>query len=513
MNATRRGGSPAAVESGAHAPSAAGSGRVSPAARRVSRTSSTATQPSIGDAPGWCARRAVFEMLVAVLLDGRSASVVLERSLPDVEPRERGWVQALTLVTLRFAPRLEVLVDGLLDKPLRARDRAARVLLLQGLAELFHFRTPDHAAVRETVALARAVGLAHLTGLVNAVLRRATRERSVWVETLDRVPETRYALPGWWLRKLREDWPGRWADLAAAALEEAPMTVRVNLARMDRDAARESLAAAGHVASAHPLVPSALVLETPAPVERLPGFDAGLLTVQDAAAQLAAWLVAPKPGERVLDACAAPGGKTGHLLEQVDGDLDLVAVERDGERSARIGEHLRRLGYAARVVVADLEATQDWWDGVPFDRILLDAPCSASGVVRRHPDIKRLRRSDDLPTLAKRQASLLRACWSMLKPSGRLVYATCSVFDVENSDVLAAFLRETTDAVEAAPEVRFGEPRAVGRAIALGELGMDGFYYAVLCKRATSAAAPARSSRVGVAGSAAPRGTDLPAAG
>ncbi|MFN4262584.1 MAG: 16S rRNA (cytosine(967)-C(5))-methyltransferase RsmB [Thioalkalivibrionaceae bacterium] len=430
----------------------------------------------------WCARRSVYEILSEVLLAGRSASAALERGLPAVAVDQRSWVQALTLTALRFAPRLELLIEALLDKPLRARDRGGQVLLIQGLAELFHFGTPDHAAVRETVALTRTVGLAHLTGLINAVLRRAAREREALSATLDRRPESLYALPGWWLRQMRRDWPQRWSEMAALALDEAPMTLRVNLARGDRGRAIAALEAAGIEAAPHPLVSSALTLSAPCSINRLPGFAEGLVTVQDAAAQLAAWLVAPEPGDRILDACAAPGGKTGHLLEMVDGEIALIAVEIDGIRMARVEENLARLGYVAHLAIADLAAIDEWWDGRPFDRILLDAPCSASGVLRRHPDIKWLRRADDPPALAQRQAELLRMCWTLLRPGGRLVYATCSMFDIENVDVVAGFLRSTPDAAERSPAILFGEPRAVGRAIALGDLGMDGFYYAVLEK-------------------------------
>ncbi|TVP89234.1 MAG: 16S rRNA (cytosine(967)-C(5))-methyltransferase RsmB [Thioalkalivibrio sp.] len=429
---------------------------------------------------GWIPRRQCLAALSRVILKGESLTAALAEETRDLPAREAAWSRALAYATVRWYIRLEAMVDGMLDRPLKPRDAVIRVLLCQGLAEIFHFGTPDHAAVRETAELARTVQRPGAVGLVNALLRRALREREQLAAVMDRDAATRYACPSWLIKGIRDAFPDQWESVLQASTEPAPMTLRVNLARISRDQMRTRLAEQGMAAEPHPLVPSALTLAAALDVQDLPGFAEGLVSVQDAAAQWAALLLAPKPGDRVLDACAAPGGKTGHLLECADGELDLTALDVDGGRLGRVRDNLRRLDYRARMWVGDLADPEAWWDGEPFDAILLDVPCSATGVIRRHPDIKLLRRQRDIPDLVARQRTLLTAAWKLLRPGGRLLYATCSLLRAENEAVVAAWLDGNPEARVCHPDLPGGIDREVGRAIALGTREMDGFYYALL---------------------------------
>ena len=431
-------------------------------------------------------RQRALEAVEGVVLQGRSLTHSVELASEGLEGRDSAWVQALAYTTLRWYPQLEALVQGFLDRPLRRKDAVIGVLLAQGLAEVLHFATRDHAAVRETAELARRIHRPGAVGLINAVLRRALRERGALEQQIAADPVLRHAVPAWLLEAVRASWPEDWEALLEASTRPAPMTLRVNLHRESRAAALEALAAAGHAAQPHPVLESALTLEQPADVARLPGFAEGRLSVQDASAQWAATLLDPRPGERVLDACAAPGGKTGHLLERAGGELDLTALDCDAGRLEQVRDNLDRLGYRARLAAADLADTANWWDGEGFDAILLDVPCSATGVIRRHPDIKTLRRADDIPRLAQEQARLLAASWELLRPGGRLLYATCSLLNEENHAVVEPFLQVTADAAAVAfagsGPIPGARPRPVGWSLPLGLEDGDGFYYALLGK-------------------------------
>jgi len=433
-----------------------------------------------GGRTGWIPRRQCLTALSRVILNGESLTAVLADETRDLPAREAAWSRALAYATVRWYIRLEAMVEGMLERPLKPRDAVIRVLLCQGLAEIFHFGTPDHAAVRETAELARTVQRPGSVGLVNALLRRALREREQLTEVMDRSPVSRHACPSWLIAGIRDAFPDQWEAVLQASTEPAPMTLRVNLARISREDLRDRLMQQGFAAEPHPLVPSALTLAEPMDVQGLPGFGEGLVSVQDAAAQWAAPLLDPRAGERVLDACAAPGGKTGHLLECVGGELDLLALDVDGGRLGLVRDNLRRLGYPARMQIGDLAKPENWWDGQSFDAILLDVPCSATGVIRRHPDIKLLRRPGDVADLAVRQGELLTAAWGLLRPGGRLLYATCSLLRAENEAVVAAWLAGNPDARILELDFPGGIDRDVGRAIALGTSGMDGFFYALL---------------------------------
>jgi 16S rRNA (cytosine967-C5)-methyltransferase len=392
---------------------------------------------------------------------------------------------------VRWHVELEACLAALLDRPGAKQDPQVRALLLVGLYQLLHGATPEHAAVSETVEAARSLGKPRAAGLVNAVLRRLLREREAVLGRAHAGRPARHAHPAWMLDAFARDWPERWEQIAAAGNEEPPMWLRVNARRGTRDAYRARLADAGLPSEPAAFAPEALRLGAPADVNALPGFADGEVSVQDAAAQLAPRFLGAQPGMRVLDACAAPGGKACHLLELVPGIAELVALELDAKRAARIESNLARLGLAARVVVADAAAPQDWWDGKPFDRILLDVPCSGTGVIRRHPDIKLLRRPADIPRFAAQQARLLRAAWGVLAPGGRLVYASCSVLAAENAQVVAGLLAQEREAADVTESARLLLPGALpwqvagpGCALPSGAAGADGFYYACLEKRA-----------------------------
>lgn len=416
---------------------------------------------------------------VATVLAGHSADEVLSQA----EPAGKSALRAITLGTLRWYPQLDAFVEVLsARKPLAPTVRS---LLACALHQLEFSRHPPEVIVFSAVDATRRLREARAAGLVNALLRRYLRERdAVRTKALLR-PSAAYAHPMWLLSALRVAWPDHWQQIVAANNEHPPMTLRVDTSRQTRAQYRERLAAAGMAASAPDWSTTALVLAEPVGVEALPGFAQGAVSVQDAGAQLACALLGVQPGERVLDACAAPGGKTCALLEAVDGQLQLTAIDIDAGRCERINENLQRLKRTARVVTADLDAEPAWWDGQRFDRILLDAPCSATGVIRRHPDIKLLRRLEDIAVLAQTQQRLLRRCLRWLRPGGRLIYSTCSVLPQENEQVVRAVLAVEggARAVDIDPSTLPPQclPRDFGAQLLPGEAAQtDGFYYACL---------------------------------
>lgn len=433
--------------------------------------------------PALRGRVAAAHAVSRVLRDRRS----LSDTLPDVVAEAgdgRALAQELSYGVLRWHGRLIALGQRLLDKPLRGRDTDVQVLLETGLYQLLNADVPAQWVVSECVDAARLLGKEWAAGMLNAVLRRFIREREALSAEVDRVPATRLAHPEWLLDRLREDWPDHWADIAAANNQRPPMTLRVNPRHGDVEAYRQRLKLAGMDARAHPVARQALTLERPVPVGDLPGFAEGHVSVQDAGAQTAAQLLAPQPGDRVLDACAAPGGKTGHLLELQPELSGLVAVDSESGRLQRVKDNLARLGLAAELHAADVADVHSWWDGALFQRILLDAPCTGTGVIRRHPDIKWLRRAGDAGALATSQRRLLNALWPLLTPGGKLVYCTCSVMSAENDAVLSAFVAAAGDVELAPPGGAWGVGLRYGRQILPGEQGMDGFYYAGLVKTA-----------------------------
>lgn len=419
------------------------------------------------------ARGLAAGLVNGVLLDGHSLTPALEalrRRHPHADPRLFAAAQDLAYGTLRHFGRLDVYLRGLLDKPLDPPALAG--ILLVALHELEAGESPDYAVVNEAVLeVARVHPPAR--GLANAILRNFQRRRRELEGRAAKDPRAIWNFPTWWVTRLRTQQPGQWQAWLRAACGHPPMTLRVNPRRTTLAAYQAKLEEAGM--EAEPASGQALILARPVPVQRLPGFAEGLVSVQDLGAQYAADLLDCADGMRVLDACAAPGGKTGHLLELHD--LDLTALDSDPARLRRVGENLGRLGLTARLLAADAGAAQAWWDGKPFDRILLDAPCTASGVVRRHPDGKWLKREEDIQQLASQQARLLDALWPLLGAGGKLLYATCSVFVEENRAQVAAFLQRHDDA----REQTIDPPGAANGQLPLSERH-DAFFYALLVK-------------------------------
>ncbi len=443
------------------------------------------------DAAGVAVRVAAARTLDAVLHDGRSLKAQLAQALPALpDPRDRALLEAIVFAALRAHGRYAAALAQWMPKPPGRRDGALRALLYAGFAQLEALRLPSHAAVAATVEAARTLGRAHQAGLVNALLRRALRD-GLPAGALDA------AWPAWLLQALREDWPEHADAIVAASSREAPAWLRANRRVLAVEALRAQLAAEGVDASASPACPDGLRVDVaPAvPFASMPAFASGAFSIQDGSAQLVADALAPPPGGRVLDACAAPGGKAAHLLER-DPALRLLALDVDAVRLERVRATLARLGLegpGVRLRAADAAELAHWWDGAPFDAILLDAPCSATGVVRRHPDILLHRRASDIEALAAVQARLLDALWPALAAGGTLLYATCSLLRRENDRQVAAFLARTADARLAPLDDRFGHavdvrgddgaPLGQVRQRFPGEDGMDGFFYARIAKR------------------------------
>jgi 16S rRNA (cytosine967-C5)-methyltransferase len=423
-------------------------------------------------------RAAAARVLDAVLHRGRSLKAELASALPKLgDSRDRALVEAICFAALRQRARYDAALGAWVAKPLPKRDGELRCLLHAGFAQIDALGLPAHAAVAATVEAARLLGRAHQAGMVNALLRRALREG---------LPEAE-ADAGWpvWLReRVRTDWPDDYQAILAASAMPAPTWLRVNARHLTRDDYAAKLRDAGIDNVAPDGFADALCIGGSVPIAALPGFAAGEVSIQDGAAQGVADALSPPPGARVLDACAAPGGKSAHLLER-DRCLRLTAVDSDKMRLRQVANTFARLrlGDDAVLLAADAGKPEDWWDGVPFDAILLDAPCSATGIVRRQPDILLHRRESDLKSLVELQARLLDAAWTMLRPGGVLLYATCSILKVENEMQVADFVARTPDASTDALSGRLGRLAGAGRQRLPGEAGMDGFFYARLTKR------------------------------
>ncbi|USD41188.1 16S rRNA (cytosine(967)-C(5))-methyltransferase RsmB [Vibrio sp. SCSIO 43135] len=423
-------------------------------------------------------RAAAANVLFQVVDKGQSLSHALPAAQKTIRPRDHALLQEICYGALRYLPRLESIANELMENPLKGKKRVFHHLILVGIYQLSFMRIPSHAAVAETVEGTKTLRGPSLRGLINAVLRNYLRNQ----EELDEIAVShnagKYGHPSWILKMLQEAYPEQWESLIEANNSKAPMWLRVNRQHHTRDEYIELLKDADIEHSVHSQAEDAIKLASPCDVTLLPGFEKGWISVQDAAAQLSVDYLQPQEGELILDCCAAPGGKTAHILEHTN-DTEVVAIDSDPTRLNRVHDNLERLRLKADVICGDARYPQEWWQGDQFDRILLDAPCSATGVIRRHPDIKWLRRADDIDALAQLQSEILDAMWQQLKPGGTLVYATCSITPQENSLQVKAFLERTQNATLIGSDA--DNP---GRQILPGEEDMDGFYYAVLTKHA-----------------------------
>ncbi|MGC1521645.1 MAG: 16S rRNA (cytosine(967)-C(5))-methyltransferase RsmB [Steroidobacteraceae bacterium] len=440
------------------------------------------------NATGAGARSLAAHAVARILREGVTLDAALKGALAGADPKLAPTVRSLSYGAVRGYYRHEAILRSLSSKPVKSMDFLVRALLSVALYEIEDARTPEYAVVDAAVQTAKSTDAVRAAGLINALLRRYLRERKTLDAEIARNPATRHASPVWLADRLRADWPVRWTQLLAAGDVQAPMWLRVNEQRIATEAYVERLRAVGIGARAEARVPRAVVLDAPCDVNELPGFAEGLVSVQDLGAQCVAFPLGLEAGQRVLDACAAPGGKTALIAERESRLRKLTALDIDPLRLARVEENLKRGTLSAELINADAAAPASWWDGIPFDRILLDAPCSGLGVIRRHPDIRLRKSPSDIDKLPEVQGRLLAAAWRLLIPGGRLVYATCTVTRSENRDLLAAFLRGTPDAAVVPADdwggwPGWGEADDFGRQILPGEAGADGFYYAALNKR------------------------------
>ena len=425
-------------------------------------------------------RALAAQALSRIVHDGVSLRVCFATfSTKLSDARDRALLSALLHAGARWWLRFDAALQGLLERPLHEREPQVHALLLLGLVQLEILGLPEYAAVAATVEATRALGKPKFANLANAILRRWLRERDARNAALDADAVTASAHPRWLIQAIATDWPDQADAILAANNEQAPLWLRVNRRRSARADLVARFGAEGIASESPAALPHALVLKQSLDITRLPGYAEGLFSVQDGAAQFATDLLGAGDGVRVLDACAAPGGKAAHILENAN--VDLVALDRDPQRLPRMQDNLARLGLRADVRAGDASEPSTWWDGRQFERILLDAPCSATGIIRRQPDVKLHRRATDIGALARQQARLLDALWPMLAPGGRLVYATCSLLAAENSAVIAEFLaRHAAAKVQAVP---IGwHTSGAGVQNLPGEGGMDGFYYAIVDK-------------------------------
>ena len=421
-------------------------------------------------------RSLAAQLIERVVDKGESLSAILPGAQKTLADKDGALLQELCFGVMRTLPQLEALIGKLMERPLTGKQRVLHYLIMVGLYQVLYTRVPAHAALAETVAGAEVLKRANLKGLINGVLRQFQRQQETLIAEVDQGPQ-RYWHPGWLLKRLQAAWPEQWQQIVEANNQRPPMWLRVNRQHHSREAwlallqAEEKAAFTGDT-------PDALRLESPAPVSQLPGFDQGWVTVQDLSAQRCALLLEPQDKERILDLCAAPGGKTTHILE-IAPKANVLAVDIDEQRLSRVHENLQRLGMQAEVRQGDGRKPEEWCGEQQFDRILLDAPCSATGVIRRHPDIKWLRRDRDIAELASLQREILQAVWPRLKSGGTMIYATCSILPEENHQQIAAFLAEHDDAIgEKLPQ---GEIN--GWQVFPSVDGGDGFFYAKLMKK------------------------------
>lgn len=430
-------------------------------------------------------RAIAAKILALVIRDRRSLTELFHQQLPNaLADRDRGLVKEYCYGVLRWYERLKIIADLLVYKPLKARDQEITSLLLLGLYQLIYLKTPPYAALSETVAAAQTLKRPWAKGLINQALHQFLNHPEKFLERADAVEPGQFSHPQWLITLLKSAWPAHWQAILTANNSAGPMFLRVNPQQNSRDQYLQKLQQQNIDAAPVVDLPQAIYLPLPRAVGDLPGFNDGCCSVQDLASQLAAQLLDVQPQQRVLDACAAPGGKACHILEIQPDLAQLLAIDHDPDRLQRITENMERLKLTARgrLLAADAAKPETWWDGELFDRILLDAPCSGTGVIRRHPDIKILRKPDDIASYTQQQTTLLQALWPLLKVNGRLLYTTCSVFPQENEQVIQHFCQIHPDAKPQPIATNFGIAQTLGRQLFPTPQSHDGFYYALIVK-------------------------------
>lgn len=397
--------------------------------------------------------------------------------------KEKALIQEMSYGTFRWYIQLEHILNQLLDKKIKKKDSRLKYLILIGLYQLRFMRIPPHAVVSETVNTCKKINMLWAKGLVNAILRRYIRESEQVATSIEKHESIKTSHPKWFIEQLRQDWPEHWQSILAANNQKPPMYLRVNKKNQNRKTYLSKLDEAGLKGTATAYSDDGILLETAVDVQQLPGFNEGDVSVQELAAQLCINLLDLKSGHNVLDACAAPGGKSAHILETETALKSLTCVEKEANRTQRLVDTLQRLKLNAKIKTSDINNLDNWWDKEKFDRILLDAPCSATGVIRRHPDIKCLRTKDEVDNINTLQKELLNKLWQTLKPDGLLLYVTCSILKQENRHVIESFINDNDDCELKPIKAEWGLDTEYGRQILTGQNNMDGFFYACLKKK------------------------------
>ncbi len=428
--------------------------------------------------------RLIATQIIEQIIDEK---ITLSKALSNNESfkqagKDKALIQEISYGTSRWYIQLEHILTQLLQKNIKKKDTRLKYLLMIGLYQLRYMRIPSHAVVSETVNTCKKINMEWAKGLVNAILRRYIREKEKLDSLVNNIETTRVSHPNWLIKQLKNDWPDQWQNILDENNQRPPMYLRVNQLRLDRDSYLGKLNETDIKAIATPYCSDGILLEQAKDIEQLPGFSEGEVSVQELAAQLAANLLNLKSEQHVLDACAAPGGKSAHILESQTG-LYLTCVEKDSTRAKKLFETLERLNLNATIKVSDINDLDNWWDKKQFDRILLDAPCSATGVIRRHPDIKLLRTPEEVSNICELQEMLLNTLWQTLKPGGLLLYVTCSILKQENSAQINKFLVSNKNCSLKSIEASWGVDTGYGRQIISGQDNMDGFFYACLEKQ------------------------------
>lgn len=433
-------------------------------------------------------RSIAAQILAEVFTHQQSLTDLLKNNIPQkISVEDKGFIQELCFGVLRWYWQLESIANSLITKPLKPKDNDIFALILLGLYQLIHLQTAEHAAIYETVQATRILKKNWATSFLNGVLRNFQREQQKFLDKTQKSLTALYSHPKWLIEIIQKAWPNTWQELLIANNQRPPMTLRVNHLQQTTKKYLAALQEKNISAQASELNDCTITLSEAYDVKQLPGFMSGDVSIQDAAGQFAASLLELKPQLSVLDACSAPGGKFCHMIETEPNLSSITGVELEAARLKKVEENIQRLNLQKssceiKNIAADVAKPEKWWDGKLFDRILLDAPCSATGVIRRHPDIKFLRRATDINELTATQMKMLKALWPLLKPGGIFVYATCSILPQENSDLIQQFLQNHADAKEKIIETTWGINCKIGKQILTGDHNMDGFYYARLEK-------------------------------